>query len=220
MASHSAGRALVGLGLLALPLSATAADLGATIAKQGNGQGATACQTCHGADGSGNAAAGFPRLAGMNADYLAKQLRDLQGDARNNATMNPIAASLTAKEIDAVAAYYSGMTPPAKAPGSGDASDQQLSRGEAIAERGLWGKGVPACTSCHGPGGRGVGAAFPGLAGQHAGYISAQIQAWKDDKRSNDPNQLMDTVAEKLSAKETAAAAAYFASLPATGADQ
>jgi cytochrome c553 len=225
MASNSAARGLAslivgGFGLLALPVGAAAADLGATIAKQGNGEGATACQTCHGADGGGQGAAGFPRLAGLPADYLAKQLRDMQGDARKNATMKPIASALSAKEIEAVATHYADMQPAAQAPGAEGVAEQRLARGEAIAERGLWAKGVPACTSCHGPEGRGVGAAFPPLAGQHASYIRNQINAWQNGKRANDPNRLMDVVAERLTGNEAAAVAAYFASLPAAPSDQ
>jgi cytochrome c553 len=215
-----AGRLLAGAGLLVLPLTAPAADLGATIAKQGNGEGATACQTCHGADGGGQGAAGFPRLAGLPEAYLAKQLRDFQGEARKNATMKPIASALTAKEIEAVAAHYADMQPATQAPGAEGVAKQRLARGEAIAERGLWAKGVPACTSCHGPAGRGVGDAFPALAGQHASYIRSQINAWQNGERSNDPNRLMDVVAERLTGNEAAAVAAYFASLPAAPRDQ
>ncbi|HKJ70692.1 MAG TPA: c-type cytochrome [Gammaproteobacteria bacterium] len=220
MASISAGRVLAGLGLLALPLCAPAADLGATIAKQGNGEGATACATCHGADGSGQGAAGFPRLAGLPQAYLAKQLRSFGDGSRANATMKPIANALSAKEIKAVAAYYGGMEPPAKAPGAAGASAERKAAGEAIAKRGLWAKDVPACTKCHGPDGRGVGDNFPPLAGQHASYIRNQIDAWQSDKRSNDPNQLMSGVAQRLSSDEAAAVAAYFASLPAEPTDQ
>lgn len=76
---------------------------------------------------------------------------------------------------------------------------------------------MPACVSCHGPGGRGVGVNFPGLAGQHASYITSQIKAWQSDKRANDPNRLMDAVAERLTEEEVAAVAAYFASIPTSG---
>jgi len=218
MPQPTLAKALVGLGLVALPLSSAAAGLGEKIAKQGNGKGAAACQTCHGADGAGNGPAGYPRLAGMDAGYIVKQLKDLAGDSRQNAIMKPMASALTDKERQAVADYYAGMQPPAEAPGAGG-DKQQIAAGKAIAEDGLWRKGVPACTSCHGPGGQGVGSSFPGLAGQHANYITNQIQAWQSDKRSNDPNQLMDVVAERLTEEEAAAAAAYFASLPAASQD-
>ena len=218
MPQPTLGKALVGLGLVALPLTSAAAGLGEKIATQGNGKGAAACQTCHGADGAGNGAAGYPRLAGMNADYMVKQLQDLAGGSRKNAIMKPMASALTGEEMQAVADYYAGMEPSQKAPNAkGD--EARIANGEAIAQDGLWRKGVPACTSCHGPDGRGVGSTFPGLAGQHANYITNQIQAWQSDQRANDPNQLMDVVAERLTEEEAAAAAAYFASLPAAPQD-
>lgn len=39
----------------------------AAIVKQGLGDQVPACSSCHEADGGGNAAAGFPRLAGIGA---------------------------------------------------------------------------------------------------------------------------------------------------------
>lgn len=205
--------ALAGMGLLALPAMASAADPGKRLAQQGKGDEVTACKTCHQADGSGNAATGWPRLAGMNADYLVRQLRAIAAGERENAVMKPIASGMTQKEMRAVSDYYADMDPPAKAPG--DAGADGVAEGKVIAERGLWRKGVPACVSCHGPGGRGVGADFPGLAGQHASYITSQMEAWQSDKRANDPNGLMDAVAERLTDEEVAAVAAYFASIPA-----
>ncbi|MFP4560825.1 MAG: c-type cytochrome [Thiohalorhabdus sp.] len=220
MAKSYAGKALTGLGLLTLPWGVLASDLGETIAQEGNDQGAQACVSCHGADGSGNASSGFPRLAGLDASYLAKQLGDFQSDARNEPVMNPIAQGLSAEEIEAVAEYYGDMPAPESADSGTDASEEQLAGGEAIAERGLWDKGVPACTSCHGPDGQGVGDAFPAIAGQHAGYITSQIEAWQSGKRSNDPNRLMAEVAERMTEEEAEAAAAYFASLPAPGSQE
>lgn len=205
--------ALAGMGLLVLPVVISAAELGERLAQQGKGDQVTACKSCHQADGSGNGAAGWPRLAGMNADYMVRQLQDIASGERENAIMKPIASGLTEKEMRAASEYYAGMKPPAEVPG--DAGADGVPEGKAIAERGLWRKGVPACVSCHGPGGRGVGADFPGLAGQHARYITSQIEAWQSDTRANDPNRLMDAVAERLTDEEVAAVAAYFASIPA-----
>ncbi|MCS6474378.1 c-type cytochrome, partial [Burkholderia thailandensis] len=60
--------------LLASHARADDIALGKTIATQGATTGVAACIGCHGAQGEGNAAAGFPRLAGTNAAYLAAQL--------------------------------------------------------------------------------------------------------------------------------------------------
>ena len=61
-------------------------DQGAKLASQGDGSGAP-CFACHGADGNGNNAAGFPRLAGLSASYLAKQMLDYKHGVRENRDM-------------------------------------------------------------------------------------------------------------------------------------
>ena len=69
-----AGALALGAGALgALSGPAQAAADGRQISTQG-ANGAPACVTCHGANGEGNPAAGFPHLAGMGAAYLAEQL--------------------------------------------------------------------------------------------------------------------------------------------------
>ena len=209
-------------GLIALllagshPSSAADADTGTTLALHGNTRGATACAGCHGADGAGNAAAGFPRLAGLDAGYLHKQLRDFQAGSRKNTVMEPIANALSDAEAQAVAAYYASRTSAvAAAPPATDAM-QMIARGERIALHGQWENTIPACVSCHGPGGRGVGTHFPALAGQSARYIVAQFEAWRDGSRHNDPLELMKGIAQRLSEPDIAAVAAYFANLTPT----
>lgn len=204
---------LLGMSLLLNCGVAVSADLeaGKKIVLQGNGKAATACSACHGAGGEGSATASFPRLAHLDADYLAKQLRDFQREQRKDAVMQPIAKALTEREIADVSAYFAAQAstaPPEKV-------DPALAaRGARIALSGLWEKDLPACISCHGPGGHGVGKHFPALAGQHANYITQQLNAWRNGTRSNDPQVLMKEIAQRLSAAEIAAVSAYFASLP------
>ncbi|MFO7603583.1 MAG: c-type cytochrome [Gammaproteobacteria bacterium] len=190
-------------------LSAGAVESGKQLAMQGNSQGATACIACHGANGEGNAAAGFPRLAGLNADYLAKQLQDYRKGSRSHATMNPVATALDDASSRDVAAYYASLDP------AGDSGDVKAhAGGQTLALRGDWDKTIPACFSCHGPGGRGVDPSFPALAGQHASYLKAQLQAWREGKRRNDANDLMKVVAERMSDEQIQAVADYFAAAP------
>lgn len=110
-----ASSALV-LGLLFLP-TAWAVDP-ATLANKGSGTMA-ACASCHGPDGAGQST--FPRLAGMNANYLRKQLDDFENGSRANAVMEPIAKALTPEDRVAITAYYAAMPVPgtdtAAAPG-------------------------------------------------------------------------------------------------------
>jgi cytochrome c553 len=85
-----------------LPGSALAADLA-------NGQAKVQqiCQACHGADGNKTLTPDYPKLGGQYPDYLAKALRDYKSGQRKNAIMQGMAAPLTPKDIEDVAAYYS-----------------------------------------------------------------------------------------------------------------
>lgn len=193
---------------------ARAAVSGEAIATRGAGS-APGCASCHGQHGEGNAAAGFPRLAGQPAGYLHRQLEDYASGARGNAVMQPIAKALSNAEMAAVAKYYAGLeTASASTP---ESSGPDRSRGRELVVNGQWDKHMPACISCHGPGARGVAPHFPALAGQSAGYIEAQIEAWQQDKRHNDPQGLMQAVARTMDEEQVRAVAAYLASLPATG---
>ncbi|MGN2248409.1 c-type cytochrome [Frateuria sp. GZRR35] len=193
----------------AAPLAVHAASA-QVLVSQGNGHGVPPCQSCHGASGEGQTAAGFPRLAGLDADYLTRQLADYAADTRANPVMQPIAKSLSADERQAVAAYYSRLPVPAIPPGT-PPPDRT---GQTLATRGRWSQQVPACEQCHGPGGVGVGTHFPPLAGQPAAYIEAQLEAWQQGTRRNDPLQLMQHLSRKLDARDIAAVAQSFAAQP------
>jgi cytochrome c553 len=174
---------------------------------------AAVCTACHQADGSGKHVEGgesWPRLAGLNAEYIAKQLHDFKKGNRQNASMMPFANMLSDQQIIDVAAYYAQMEPTA-GQGGDNASEDVLKRGQQIAERGDWSQYIVSCKSCHGPDNRGAGAVFPGISGQHAGYIKAQLNAWKEGTRSNDPQNLMGTIAERISDEDIHAVAVWLA---------
>jgi len=207
---------LAGLGS-AVPLaSATEPPLtGEEIATTGNGRGSTPCVSCHGPAGEGNSAAGFPRIAGQDPGYLARQVRLIRDGERTAAVMSPGVAGMTDAEIEAVATYYSGLPLPSM---SVDAPDPAAAEAaSALVLHGDWpGRDLPACNRCHGPGARGVNQAFPGLAGQHAPYLKAQLEAFRSGTRATDPGDLMGTVARKLTDDEIAALASWLAAQPAT----
>ena len=85
--------------------AAAGADLAAGQAKAKE-----ICQACHGMDGN-SATADYPKLAGQYPDYLAKALRDYQSGRRKNPIMAGMAAPLTPKDIDNLAAYYAAQPP-------------------------------------------------------------------------------------------------------------
>lgn len=210
---------LVGLcaAVLLLPVAAQAQEKvdGAAIAAKGGANGATACVACHGANGEGNPAAGFPRLAGLGQAYLQGQLENFAGGARQNPVMAPIAKQLTAPERVAVAGYFAGL-PGAPGVAVDEAALKSTAAGPWLATRGRWDQNLPACVQCHGPGGAGVGSAFPALAGQSATYIAAQLQAFKNKTRPGGPDNLMATVAAKLSDADIKAVSDHFGGAAAT----
>lgn len=202
--------AIAWFALGATPAWAAAPDA-AHIAAAGNGRGAPACSTCHGAAGYGQAALGYPRLAGLDAAYLLHQLDSFADGSRSNAIMDPTARALDEAERKALADYYAALPPPAAPLAPGKPVDPL---GEQLATRGLWAKEVPACAQCHGPGGVGVGPHFPPLAGQSATYLANQLHAWQQGKRKNDPLGLMQHVAAALSEADIQAVSAWFAAQP------
>jgi cytochrome c553 len=56
-------------------------------------------------------------------------------------------------------------------------------------------------------------AQYPRLAGQYADYIAAQLKAFKEGARANDPNGMMRGVAARLTEREIQAVAEYAAGL-------
>jgi cytochrome c553 len=77
-----------------------------------------ACTACHSPTGKGNAPAGYPALAGQNAQYVADQLRAYRkgfedSDGRTNdgdtKIMRTTAFGLSDNEIEAVSSYIAGL---------------------------------------------------------------------------------------------------------------
>ena len=89
--------------LLAAGVSAQAADL-----EEGKKKSAP-CAACHGPEGNTPAGPDFPRLAGQHYDYLVMSLQAYKSGARKNAIMNPLAANLTQRDIQDLAAFFSGQ---------------------------------------------------------------------------------------------------------------
>ena len=85
------------------PAVACAADVAAGQAKVKQ-----VCQACHGLDGNSQSA-DYPKLGGQYPDYLGKALRDYKSGARKNPIMAGFAATLSAKDIEDVAAYYASQ---------------------------------------------------------------------------------------------------------------
>lgn len=88
-------------------------ELGERIYRGGNLEsGVTACTACHGPQGLGNAPAGWPKVAGQHAAYIAHELREYRSGERTTdyqSMMRDIASRMTDEEIEAVASYIQGL---------------------------------------------------------------------------------------------------------------
>jgi cytochrome c553 len=187
----------------------TGQGAGARIAAGGTPAGAPACAGCHGSQGQGGGV--FPHLAGTGAAYLREQLDAFAAGTRKNGIMQPIAQALTPEQRGQVAEFYASL--PAVVHGSDRVATQPSDTGAWLATRGRWSEELPACAQCHGPGGSGVDAQFPPLAGQPAAYIAQQLQAWQNGGRPPGPLALMQAVARKLKDADVRAVSEYYAGL-------
>lgn len=162
------------------------------------------CFLCHGANGESTSEV-FPRLAGQNAEYIAKQLKAFKTGQRKSSAMADMSSRLTDDEMLALGKYYEKMTPPR------EPSKEPLlaGMGQYIYHNGNKFSGVPSCASCHGANGEGSNN-LPRLASQFSGYIHTQLKQFNTRQR-NDVNQVMHVVAEKMTELEMVAVAEYLA---------
>ena len=160
------------------------------------------CAVCHGEQGQ-SVAPDFPRLAGQNAAYMFKQLKDFSTGQRSSAVMLDKAQKLTDEQMWSIGLYYQSLQPTVT-----QVVDAKLAQvGEYVYERGNTHSSLPACVICHGSAARGT-AELPRLAGQHPDYIVRQMKAFKDRSRNND-NAIMHLVADRITEMELQAVAAY-----------
>ncbi len=67
-----------------------------------------ACAACHGARGNSTNPL-WPNLAGQNAAYLEKQMKDYRDGRRQDPIMASMATALSDTDIADLAAYYAGQ---------------------------------------------------------------------------------------------------------------
>lgn len=158
------------------------------------------CQSCHQADGTGNAELAAPALAGQDADYLARQLVNFQQgwrgkDPRDVQGQSMLAIAASVQDVAAVAAYFKQL--PVSKP-SGEVSGD-LQKGRTIY--------VGNCGSCHGGNAQGNPAfAAPSLLGQHSSYLLRQLEHFKNGVRgvekADKPGRQMAMMAKTLNSTE------------------
>jgi cytochrome c553 len=188
---------LVLLGLLTGCCYALAADIAA------GKDTAEACAGCHGADGISQTPL-TPSLAGQPDDYVQWQLVYFRRGARKSEVTGPIAMVLDNEQIRNLGAYYASLTPPKSAPSP--TSDEMAQDGEKVAV-------FHRCTSCHGEGFVGFGAAAR-LADQREDVLLKALRDFKSGARVASGIASMTEVVYGLNDDAMQALAHYMATRP------
>jgi cytochrome c553 len=194
--------------LLVAAVGTSAATHAAGDKDRGQAKAAT-CVACHGVDGN-SVNPEWPSLAGQHQGYLVRHLKAFRDGERQNVLMSPMAMGLTDEDIQDLAAYFSAQT----LRPTGETEPSKLALGQRLFRGGDAARGIAACSGCHGPAGVGnPGAGYASIKGQHAIYSAAQLRAYRSGERKTDPNQMMRSVAARLSDADIDALAAYIQGL-------
>jgi len=181
---------------MALPASALDLENGEEINE--------VCAGCHGEFGQGGKQGEYPRLAGLPAAFIARQLHLFRDRKRPNLAMIEYIDERQMPDADIadVSAYLAAIELPTRLPPvDEDAPDfdalerlrqaeriMQIPRAEGDLDTGkrLYNK---ECASCHGRDGRGDFAdAVPMLAGQYTKYLWRQVDKYLKGYRIHDPD--------------------------------
>jgi cytochrome c553 len=202
------GLAMVGV-ILAAAMTAAGAQVGTTAAdierqKAGEEKAVNLCSTCHGPRGISTSPE-FPILAAQRRGYLESQLEAFRAKTREEKIAHDfmwgIAGDLDNNMIASIARYYAAQPPAPAKPGD----PTLIARGKQLFEQGVPDRSIPACATCHGADATGV-ADFPRLAGQHAKYITKQIEYIQSLVRKA---PVMHGIVKDMTPAEMQAVAAY-----------
>jgi cytochrome c553 len=176
-------------------LTAQAADLAAGEAK------AQACMACHGPGGQSSDPA-YPILAGQPAQAISIALFEFREGKRKNPLMSPMAAALSNKDLNDLAAYFASQKAPSP---KSVMTDELAAKGRALTQQ-------YACVACHGAKLLGQ-QQMPRLAGQHRDYLRAQLLALRSGERQ-DLDGTMTSAALSIAPQDVDTLADYMSALP------
>lgn len=179
-----------------VPAVAGAASVDKDLAEEIN----MTCAPCHGRQGEGRADGTYPRLAGLDAAYLATQIAHFKSKQRINIPMAPYSTDreLPEKDVQTITAYLASIDLPRRLPAGDEAASDALARlnqskavlniplypGDTARGRRLYEK---ECAVCHGRLGTGdPSRVTPPLAGQHSAYLKRQIENFANGDRIHD----------------------------------
>ncbi|RDH87020.1 MAG: hypothetical protein DIZ78_05875 [endosymbiont of Escarpia spicata] len=168
------------------------------------------CALCHGDYGQGTPGTLSPRLAGLPASYLAKELRYYRSGERTYAPM-VIASSIrkmTDEDIVDISEYLAGVDlRNLNLPKIPKYENGNMGQGEKIFKQ--------ECKGCHKRTGLGKAKkGIPPVAGQYGSYIFGQIKKFQTKKRHHDDDPEDDTF-DEYDDSELDNIIAYLTNLPA-----
>ncbi|MFT5582487.1 MAG: cytochrome c oxidase subunit 2 [Cognaticolwellia sp.] len=204
------------LSLFALDVPDQAIESLEDVAAPDPGESAYAtCGGCHGAQGQGNPAMNAPALAGQDADYTARQLRNYKAGIRGADPEDVYGAQMRGMSnvliedaaVVAVSEYIATLERPSAA--ATTATQAELSAGQSAYMN---------CVSCHGQNGQGNPVMMgPALAGLDAPYVERQLEHFRAGRRGAHTEDAwgasMVPLAKQLDAETSVAIAAYLTSL-------
>lgn len=124
------------------------------------------CGGCHGKQGH-SADAKTPSLAGQDAQYLVKTMKNYRDGGRAHAEMKTMLAGVKDKDLAHIAAFYVAQAPQA-------AASAKPTAGQQWAER---------CNKCHGPSVDNPAMVTPHLEGQPVAYLVKALKDYREGKR-------------------------------------
>jgi cytochrome c553 len=194
-----------------LAVAALCVAFAATAAQADGKAKAMVCTACHGADGNSSNPI-WPNLAAQNPAYIVAQLKAFKAGTRQNASMAPMVASLEPGDMVEIADFFAAQTLKVKPLAADQVAAAQA--GQKLYRGGDAERGIPACMACHGPDGGGNPASgYPALRGQQFDYTVAQLQNYHNGTRQTDAQQMMRTIAQRLTEDDIKNLARYVSAL-------
>jgi cytochrome c553 len=176
------------------------------------------CAGCHGELGQGGKGGEYPRLAGMPAAFIAKQLELFRDRSRQNLAMVEYVdhRQMPDPDITDISAYLASIELPSKLPRADESAPGfnayerllaskrvvQIPRaeGDAAAGKKLYRR---ECGSCHGPEGWGDKEdGVPMLAGQYTSYLWRQVDKYIAKTRIHDESDPEDDLLGEFGKEE------------------
>ena len=152
------------------------------------------------------------------AEGAKEPLRGKMLDDQGNATISTMGAQVELlskdpkqfdNDVKSLALWFNTQKLVPASASNPDPASSNL--GKRIYTGGIVSKGVPACAGCHSPTGAGIPNKYPHVSGQFADYAVVQLKAFREDVRTNSPQNQMQDIAKRLTDAEIKAVADYMA---------